>query len=306
MTRIQKKGGESTGSGPGAVKDPPGLTLTATPIGYLGDLSPRARRSIEEADILACEDTRHTGRMLKTLGIGHGKLVAYHDHNRDGVDERLVGMMLEGKSVTLVSNAGTPVVSDPGFSLVRLCREAGLPVTAVPGPSAAVTALVLSGLPADRFSFGGFLPQQAGKRRRELEEALDAGRGGRAGTRIYYESPKRILATLGDIAGIAPDRMLAVARELTKLHEEVVGGTAGELIDRLGGGSPPKGEIVLLVAPAGAAARPDGAVVGDLLRRALADGNSRRDAASLVAKATGMPRREVYGIALGLDDGEGG
>ena len=306
MARVSKNSKESTGSGSTAGSGLPGLTLTATPIGNLGDLSPRARQSLEEADILACEDTRHTGKMLKRLGIGHGKLVAYHDHSRDGADERLVKEMLEGRSVTLVSNAGTPVVSDPGYKLVRLCRETGLAVTAVPGPSAVITALILSGLPADRFSFGGFLPQQAGRRRSELEEALGADRGGRPGTRIYFESPKRLSATLGDIAEIAPDRTLAVARELTKLHEEVVGGTAGELIERFGDGSSLKGEVVLMVAPAGETPRPASLEVETLLRRALADGMSRRDAARLVAEATGLPRREIYALALGIDDGEGG
>ena len=299
MARLPEKNRGATARG-----GLPGLTLTATPIGNLEDLSPRARRSLEEADVLACEDTRHTGMMLKRLGIAHGKLVAYHDHSRGGVDEGLVAAMRGGRAVPLVSNAGTPAISDPGFTLVRLCAREGIPVTTVPGPSAVIAGLAVSGLPTDRFTFAGFLPQQAGRRRRELEESL--GGGSRAsGTLVYYESPKRLLATLRDIAGIAPGRRLAVARELTKLHEELLRGTAAELLDRLDAGGPPRGEIVLMVGPDEAPAPRGGADPETLLRRAMADGLSRRDAAKLVSEATGLPRREVYGVALGIA-GEGG
>ena len=302
MARVPKNAPEATAGRGGPAGDIPGLTLTATPIGNLGDLPPRAVESLEGADILACEDTRHTGKMLKRLGIRHGKLMAYHDHSPDSADRKLVDMMLKGASVTLVSNAGTPVVSDPGFGLVRLCIEEGVPVTAVPGPSAVVTALVMSGLPADRFTFAGFLPQQPGKRRSELEGDLG---GGRAGTLVYYESPKRLRASLGDIAEIAPDRRVAVARELTKLHEEVLRGTAGEVLALLDAGAGPRGEVVLMVGPGGKPAAPNDAEVEVLLGRAIADGHSRRDAARLVSEATGLPRRDVYGLALGMDDGYG-
>ena len=307
MARLPKKppkknrGEAVRGQGPRG--NLPGLTLTATPIGNLGDLSPRARQSLEEADVLGCEDTRHTGMMLKRLGIRHGKLLAYHDHSRDGVDEGLVSMMREGKAVTLVSDAGTPGISDPGFSLVRLCRREGIPVTAVPGPSAVLAGLVVSGLPADRFTFAGFLPQQAGKRRRELEGSLGGGQSRISGTLVYYESPKRLLATLKDIAEIAPTRQLAVARELTKLHEELLGGTAAEIIARFDSGDPPRGELVLMIGPPEEEPGKDGAEVETLLRRAMADGLSRRDAARLVSESTGLPRRDVYGLALGLDNG---
>ena len=300
MARLPEHSPGAT-SGPEDGEGLPGLTLTATPIGNLGDLSPRAARSLEEADVLACEDTRHTGMMLKRLGIRHGKLLAYPDHSPESVDGKLVSMRRDGKAVTLVSNAGTPAISDPGYRLVRLCREEGIPVTAIPGPSAVVAALVLSGLPADRFTFAGFLPQQAGKRRRELEESLGGGAGA-LGTVAYYESPKRLAKTLEDIAGIAPDRRLAVARELTKLHEEVVRGTASELLDRFGG-TPVRGEVVLVVGPSGAPAGPGKGEVEALLLRALDDGHSRRDAARLVGEATGLPRREVYRTALGLGGG---
>ena len=299
MARVPKNAPDATAGHGGAGEGIPGLTLTATPIGNLKDLSPRAVESLEGADILACEDTRHTGMMLKRLGIRHGRLMSYHDHSPGSVDRKLVAMMREGAAVTLVSNAGTPVVSDPGFGLVRLCIEEDIPVTAVPGPSAVVAALVLSGLPADRFTFAGFLPQQAGKRRRELEDSLGANR---TGTLVYYESPKRLRATLEDIAGIAPDRRVAVARELTKLHEEVLRGTAGDLLARLGADAGPRGEIVLMVGPGGGPAAPDAAEVGTLLERAIADGHSRRDAARLVSEATGLPRRDVYAVALGMED----
>ena len=303
MARVPKNASDATAGHGGTSEGVPGLTLTATPIGNLGDLSPRAVESLEDADVLACEDTRHTGKMLKRLGIGHGKLMAYHDHSSDSVDKKLVAMMRKGSAVTLVSNAGTPVVSDPGFGLVRLCIEEGIPVTAIPGPSAVVAALILSGLPADRFTFAGFLPQQAGKRRRELEGDLGGSQPGQAGTLVYYESPKRLRATLKDIAEVAPGRRVAVARELTKLHEEVLRGTADDLLARLEAGTEPRGEVVLMVGPGGKPAAPNDAEVEALLHRAMADGHSRRDAARLVSEATGLPRRDVYGIALGMESG---
>ena len=275
----------------------PGLTVTATPIGNLGDLSPRARESLEKADIIACEDTRHTGLMLSRLGIAHGKLVAYHDHSPAATTTRLITAMADGKAVTLVSDAGTPLISDPGFRLVRGCREHGIAVTTIPGPSALLAGLAVAGLPTDRFFFGGFLPTAKGQRRKELEAMLPL-----TATLVFYESPKRITATLADLAELAPDREIAIAREMTKLHEECLHGQAAILLARYQDSGPPKGEIVLMIGPASAAAMPDEADLLQMLRRAIADGYSRRDAADLVSTATGAPRRKVYSLSLELDN----
>lgn len=293
MTRLTKNQASATTPVAGAL---PGLTITATPIGNLGDLSARARASLEDADIIACEDTRHTGLMLSRLGVRHGKRIAYHDHSSAAVDAGLIKAMRDGAAVTLVSDAGTPVLSDPGFRLVRACQAEGIPVRAVPGASALLAALVVSGLPADRFVFAGFLPSQAKRRREELNALLALPM-----TLIFYESPKRLLASLGDLDDLAPQRAIVVARELTKRHEETRRGTAAELLEHYAGLAP-KGEIVLLIGPADApdAALDDAAVLA-MLERALADGLSRRDAARLVSETTGIARTTVYGLALQLD-----
>ena len=275
----------------------PGLTVTATPIGNMGDLSPRARESLEKADIIACEDTRHTGLMLSRLGISPGKLVAYHDHSAATTTTRLINAMVEGKAVTLVSDAGTPLISDPGFRLVRGCRENGIAVTTIPGPSALLAGLAVAGLPTDRFFFGGFLPTAKGQRRKELKAMLPL-----TATLVFYESPKRITATLADLAEMAPDREIAIAREMTKLHEECRYGQPTTLLARYQQSGPPKGEIVLMIGPAGAASIPDEADLKQMLQRALDDGYSRRDAAGLVSSATGAPRRKVYSLSLELDN----
>ena len=279
------------------IADIPGLTVTATPIGNLGDLSPRARESLEKADIIACEDTRHTGLMLSRLGITATKLVAYHDHSDITVTTRLIDAMTNGKSVTLVSDAGTPLVSDPGFKLVRGCRDNGINVTTIPGPSAILAGLAVAGLPTDRFFFGGFLPSGQSARRKELQSSMSI-----PGTLVFYESPKRILATLNDLLDLAPDREISIAREMTKMHEETLHGTAQALISHYDRKDTPKGEIVLMIGPAVAEQAPDDDVLLQMLKRALADGNSRRDAADLVSKATGTSRRKVYSLSLELDD----
>lgn len=275
----------------------PGLTVTATPIGNLGDLSPRARKSLETADIIACEDTRHTGLMLSRLGITAPKLVAYHDHSSPAVSSRLIADMGAGKAVTLVSDAGTPLVSDPGYKLVRQCRETGITVTTIPGPSAILAGLAVAGLPTDRFLFGGFLPSGQTARRKEIETSLAV-----AATLVFYESPKRLVATLEDLIELAPDREIAIAREMTKLHEESLMGSAADMLAYFKGDKTPKGEVVVMIGPNQTSKTVDEASLRQMLNRAVADGHSRRDAADLVSKATGVNKRKVYGLSLEVED----
>ncbi|MFN4089998.1 MAG: 16S rRNA (cytidine(1402)-2'-O)-methyltransferase, partial [Alphaproteobacteria bacterium] len=221
----------------------PGLHLVATPIGNLEDITLRALRVLREADLVACEDTRHTGRLLRHYGIA-AKLVPYHDHNADEARPRLLRRLADGGKLALVSDAGTPLVSDPGFKLVRAARAQGSRVTAVPGACAAIVALQLSGLPPDRFLFAGFLPPRRAARRATLEElrAVPA-------TLIFYEGPSRLAGALADMRDVFGDRPAAVARELTKLFEEVRAETLGELA-AVYGAAPAKGEVVVLVGPA--------------------------------------------------------
>ncbi|GBD41846.1 Ribosomal RNA small subunit methyltransferase I [bacterium HR39] len=269
----------------------PGLWVVATPIGHLGDLSPRAREILERADIVLCEDTRVTGRMLERLGIRR-PLESYHEHNAPRVRPRILARLKEGASVALVSDAGTPGISDPGYRLVREAREAGIPVRAVPGPSAVIAALSVAGLPTDRFLFAGFLPARRTARRRVLEE-LGAVRA----TLVFYEAPHRIGETLRDVLEVLGDREAAIARELTKLHEEVRTGRVSELLARIEAEGPPKGEMVLLVGPPGERERPSEEDVAAALDEALAS-LSVRDAAAEIARRFGISRREAYRLAL--------
>jgi len=276
-------------------KLPAGLYLVATPIGNLQDITLRALDIMKRADVIACEDTRVTGRLLARYGI-KAALTAYHEHNAERARGPLVARMARGESVALVSDAGTPLLSDPGYKLVRACAEAGIPVTAVPGASAAVAALVVSGLPTDRFLFAGFLPSKPGPRARAL-----GALAGVPATLVFYESPSRLAASLGDMARGLGERPAAVVRELTKLHEEVRRAALPELAEHYRLAGAPKGEIVVVVGPP-EAARPEAADVPDLdarLERAL-EGRSLRDAAALVAEETGLPRRDVYARALAL------
>jgi 16S rRNA (cytidine1402-2'-O)-methyltransferase len=219
------------------------LLVVSTPIGNLGDLSPRAREALAGADLIACEDTRHTGLLLSRLGV-KARLVSYHEHNERARVPALLGALAEGKTVALVSDAGTPLVSDPGFVLVRAAVEAGAMIQAIPGPSAPLAALVVSGLPPLPFTFAGFAPQKLGKRRTFFARlaALEH-------TVIFYESPHRLGASLADAATAFGDRPAIVARELTKLHEEVRRGTLTELAAAFADDKP-RGEIVVVVGPA--------------------------------------------------------
>ena len=252
----------------------------------------RARDILAAADMVACEDTRITGKLLTAFGLKR-PLIAYNDHNADKVRPTLLDALRQGKAVALVSDAGTPLVSDPGYKLVRDVAAAGLAVTAAPGPSALLTALVLAGLPTDRFLFAGFLPPKSGARRTALGELAAV-----PATLVFYESGPRLAASLADMAAVLGDRPAAVARELTKLFEEVRRDPLSALAAHYAEAWPLKGEIVVVVgAPAAQAASAD--TLDAALRRALAD-NSTRDAAALVAGETGLPRKQVYARALEL------
>jgi 16S rRNA (cytidine1402-2'-O)-methyltransferase len=281
----------------GAAGPPGTLTLVATPIGNLADMPARAIAVLAAADAVLCEDTRVTAKLAARHGLAPS-LIALHDHNEEAMIPRLLARLASGERLALVSDAGTPLVSDPGYRLVRAAIAAGHRVTAVPGPSAALAALAVSGLPPAPFLFLGFLPPKAGPRRARVGEIACWEAAGLAATIVLFEAPQRLGALLADLAaGLGKARAAAVARELTKRFEEVVRGTLGELAERYAHAAP-RGEIVVVVGPgAGAAAASDGDVEA-LLRAALARGLGVRDAAAEVAMVTGRPRRDVYARAL--------
>ncbi|MCA0902265.1 16S rRNA (cytidine(1402)-2'-O)-methyltransferase [Qipengyuania aquimaris] len=271
----------------------PGLYLVATPIGNLGDITMRAVDILRRCDGVACEDTRVTGKLLKHLGISK-PMWRYDDHSEHRDRSRLVDSM-QTRAVALVSDAGTPMVSDPGYRLVNDCREQGIAVTSLPGPCAAVVGLTLSGLPNDRFLFAGFLPSKEKGRRETLEElvAIDA-------TLVFYETAPRLLKTLATIEDVLPKREIAVARELTKLHEECRRGFASGLMAYYDA-NPPRGEIVLLIGPP-EAVQANEADADDMLREALMTMKPSQ-AAGHVAKATGLDRKALYTRAMDLKAG---
>lgn len=267
------------------------IILAATPIGNLGDASARLREALEGAPVVASEDTRVTQRLLAGLGIANRpRLIALHEHNERQKAAELVELARD-QDLLVVSDAGMPTVSDPGFPLVQAAVAAGVAVTAIPGPSAVITALAVSGLPTDRFAFEGFLPRKAGERARRLAELAGDRR-----TLVFFESPSRLAASLGALAdAFGADRQAAVCRELTKLHEEVRRGGLAELATWAQGGV--RGEICIVVGGA-AAERADAA---DALERVLAlaaSGTRLKDAAALVAAETGLGKRELYEAAL--------
>ena len=272
---------------------PAGLYIVATPIGNLGDVSRRAADTLARCDAVACEDTRVTGKLLKHLGISK-PLWRYDDHSGEKDRARLIEAM-RTQAVALVSDAGTPLVSDPGYRLVREAKAAGVPVGSVPGPSAPIVALTLAGLPSDRFLFAGFLPPKDKARREVLEELA-----GLRATLVFFETAPRLARSLEAIGETLPGREIAVARELTKLHEECRTGTAAELIAHYEA-HPPRGEIVLLIGPPTERA-PDQVDADALLREALAS-EKPSQAAARVARATGLDRKLLYARALELRGG---
>ncbi len=276
---------------------PAGLSLVATPIGNLGDLSPRALQVLGAADAVLCEDTRVTGQLLARHGMS-APLLPLHDHNESEMVPRILERLRQGQRLALASDAGTPLVSDPGYRLVRAVIEAGLPVTAVPGPNAAVVALTLSGLPPHPFLFLGFLPPRAGPRAAAIGTLRAAERAGLAATIVLHEAPHRLAETLAALAeGLGADRPGAVARELTKRFEEVRRGSLAELATHYAAAEA-RGEICIVVGPAPEEA-PGAEDLDTRLRAAMREA-SLRDAAAMVAAATGLPRKQVYARALEL------
>lgn len=273
--------------------------LVSTPIGNLGDFSPRAAAALAGADLILAEDTRVSARLLRHFGVG-GRVEPLHDHNEEARLPALLARLADGARLALISDAGTPLVSDPGYRLVRAAIAAGVRVGAVPGPNAAVMALTLSGLPPHPFYFGGFLPPKQAARRAALAGLRAAETAGLAATLVFYEAPHRAAETLADMAEIFGARPAALARELTKMFEDVWRGTLPELAARAADAAP-RGEITLVVGPP-EGERAEQADLDALLRTALAT-QSVREAAAMVAAATGMPKRQVYARALEITKG---
>jgi 16S rRNA (cytidine1402-2'-O)-methyltransferase len=269
------------------------LVLVGTPIGNLGDLSPRAVEALRSADAICCEDTRRTGRLLQHAGVDRGPLVVVNDHTEVAAIAGVLQRLARGERVAVVTDAGVPGIADPGERLVRAAVQEGHRIEVVPGPSAAVAALVTSGLPSGRFAFEGFLPRKGSGRTDRLADIAAEPR-----TVVLYEAPHRVLRTLQDLlSSCGPGRRLAVARELTKLHEEVWRGTLADAV-RWAGEVEPRGELVLILDGAPPPAEADDAAVDAAVRRLLAAGDSVRDAASAVAAELSVPRRRAYDVAV--------
>lgn len=278
---------------PDAVSLKPGLYLVPTPIGNLRDLTYRALDVLAGVDLIVCEDTRVTGKLLKAFGLKKSMRV-YNDHSTEKDRAHILNVIQGGESVALVSDAGTPMISDPGYKLVRQLVQEGVPITALPGANAVLPALQLSGLPTDAFSFIGFLPARSGPRKSILEKWKD-----RPGTLVCYETGPRLAESLKDIRQVLGDRPAAIAREITKLYEEVRRGKLSALLEGLDPENPPKGEIVLVIGEnKGAEEIPADTIEGQL-KQALKT-LSVRDAAEIVAGATGKPKKAIYMLALKL------
>jgi len=269
------------------------LYIVATPIGNLEDLTFRAKRVLEESNIIACEDTRHARVLLAHYGITT-PVLSYHEHNERERAAELVRRLMSGEDVALISDAGTPALSDPGFPLIRGAIRAGIAVVAVPGPSAALAALAVAGLPTDRFVFLGFLPRRSGERVRALEAVRTL-----PWTLVIYEAPHRITAVLQDLLTVLGDRRLALARELTKRFEEVFRGTLSEALTHVTV-HPPRGEFTLVVEGAAGAspAVPNPEEARSRMRELLRSGRSPKDAVAEVMRASGLARREAYRLLL--------
>ena len=274
---------------------PPGLYLVATPIGNLADITLRALHVLAHCDAIYCEDTRVSTRLMQHYGIA-APLKAFHDHNEEGEIPRILAKIAKGARVAVISDAGTPLVSDPGFKLVRACAAEGVPVTSLPGPSALLAGLTSSGLPTDQFTFAGFLPPKQAARRARLSQLQSA-----PGTLVFFEAPQRISESLADMAHVLGERAGVVARELTKLHEELARGTLAELADQFAGREV-KGEIVILAGPASRREASD-AEIAEALKTAL-ETMRLKDAAAAVADALGVQKSRVYALGLKIKDQE--
>jgi 16S rRNA (cytidine1402-2'-O)-methyltransferase len=271
------------------------LYIVATPIGNLEDITYRAVRILGEVDLIAAEDTRHSLKLLNHFNISKS-LTSYFDHNQQFKGERILNALRQGKNVALISDAGTPCISDPGYNLVRDAVAEGIPVIPIPGPCAAITALAGSGLPSDSFTFAGFPPARQGKRR-----AFLGGLAALPGTLLLYEAPHRLEDTLGDIREVMGERQVVVARELTKIYEEFIRGTAPEIMAAIDQGKV-RGEVVILIAP-GAVVPVDSEPLDELLKRLLdEEGLTVKDAAKKASLITGTSRSETYAEALRLRD----
>ncbi len=270
------------------------LYVVATPIGNLDDLSRRAVKVLSTVDLIAAEDTRHTRSLLRHYGIGT-PMMAFHEHNEREAMERLLLRLAQGEQVALVSDAGTPLISDPGFPLVREARQRGIEVMAVPGPSAAIAALSVAGLPTDRFLFAGFPPRQGAQRRHWLEALLK-----QTATLLFYESSHRIKASLADMAAVfGSERQAVIARELTKLHETVLSGSLSSLIEQVeADANQRKGEFVLLLAGAEPVDVTDSGADAERILRVLAGELPLKQAAALTATITGLKKNALYQQAL--------
>ena len=274
------------------------LYLVPTPIGNLGDISIRCRETLESVDFIAAEDTRVTLKLLNHLGIKKS-LVSYYEHNKAFKGDQIVDRILAGETCALVSDAGSPAISDPGEDLVKQCAAAGITVTAIPGPCAAITALSISGLPTGRFTFEGFLSTSKKSRQEHLQALAKEQR-----TMIFYEAPHKLLSTLEDMRDtFGADRSISLCRELTKLHEEVVRTTLGEAVEKYTE-TPPKGEFVLIIAGAEPEVEevPTETDAAAYLAKLLESGLSRKDAIKQTAKDLGLPKNVVYDLALNCKD----
>lgn len=267
----------------------PGLYLVATPIGNLADITLRALSVLSRADVIYCEDTRHSAKLLQHYGIA-AKTRPFHEHNEEREIERAIRDLESGKRIAMISDAGTPLLSDPGFKLVRAAATAGIPVISIPGPSAPLTALTASGLPTDSFFFAGFLPPKQAARRARLAELSQI-----PGSLVIFEAPHRVAETLADMADVLGERPAAIARELTKLHEDIARGSLRTLAEATFGETL-KGEIVLVVGP-GQAEPVSDETISARLAEAL-EGMSLKDAAKALAEELGVPKARIYGLGI--------
>jgi 16S rRNA (cytidine1402-2'-O)-methyltransferase len=268
------------------------LYIVSTPIGNLEDITLRAIRILKETDVIAAEDTRHTQKLLSRYGI-QTPLTSYHDHNKEEKAPVLVARLLEGKDVALVSDAGTPGISDPGYFLINLAVDRKVPVVPIPGATAAIAALSISGLPTDSFVFEGFLPSKQSARRKRLEELKSEKR-----TLVFYEAPHRIINTVEDMAAVFGDREAVVTRELTKVHEEAIRGSLNDVLEQLNKGSF-KGEFTIIVHGATEGQRNQDIDTGEYLRNLMLHrGLTKKEAVAAAAEELGLPKKEVYKESL--------